>query len=183
MKLTNKHITQLTQGNLNAFNEIYNGMFHSLCLFGFKMIPEDDVVNDAVQEVFVELWRRREQFTTLIKTKAYLYTSVRNKILTHISSKRTVSIETAIYDEVEVNNYITAEETHLIIQQAVKKLPLQSRKIIDLNLAGYGNQEIANELGISINTVKTLKKSGYAKLRISLKENLFVLLVLSELLA
>lgn len=182
MKLTNNHITQLTQGDVNVFNEIYDSMFHSLCLFGFKMIPEDDVVNDVVQEVFIELWKRREQFTTLVKTKAYLYTSVRNRILSHIRSKRTVSMETHFYDEIEINNHITAEETSRLINKAITGLPQQTGKIIDLALSGFGNQEIAEELNVSINTVKTLKKSGYNKLRENLKEHLFALLILSELL-
>ena len=181
MNLNADHIKKLTQGDESVFNEIYDGMFHSLCLFGYKMISQEDVVSDVVQEVFVELWKKREQFTTPIKTRAYLYTAVRNKILTHIRSKRTVTVDRNLPEEEEVNNYITAEETYRLISEAVKHLPEQTGKVIELALNGYGNPEIAENLNVSINTVKTLKKSGYAKLRVLLKDQVFVLMILAEI--
>lgn len=112
MNLSSEHIKKLTQGDESVFNEIYDGMFHSLCLFGYKMISQEDVVSDVVQEVFVELWKKREQFTTPIKTRAYLYTAVRNKILTHIRNDRTVSVDGNLPEEEDVNNYITVEENY-----------------------------------------------------------------------
>lgn len=182
MKLTTQHIIQLTKGDESVFNEIYDGMFHSLCLFGFKMIPKEDVVSDVVQEVFIELWKKREQFTTPIKTKAYLYTAVRNKIITQIRNTRTISLESnEVEEETEVNNHITKEETYRLIHDAVAKLPQQTGNVINLAINGYGNPEIAESLNVSINTVKTLKKSGYAKLREMLKDNAFSLLVIAEI--
>jgi RNA polymerase sigma-70 factor (ECF subfamily) len=181
MNLSIDHIQKLAQGDESVFNEIYDGMFHSLCLYGYKMISQEDVVSDVVQEVFVELWKKREQFTTPIKTRAYLYTAVRNKILTHIRNKRTVSLEGTPPEEEDVNNYITAEETYRLISEAVKHLPEQTGRVIELALKGYGNPEIAENLNVSVNTVKTLKKSGYSKMRVLLKDQVFVLMILAEI--
>jgi RNA polymerase sigma-70 factor (ECF subfamily) len=184
MKLTPEQIKEFSQGNVKIFNEIYDSMFHSLCLFGYKMIPEEDVVSDVVQEVFISLWNKREQFTSPIKTRAYLYTSVRNNILTQIRDKHTVSLEeNPQEEEIEFNNHIAAEETYRLIHYAVANLPLQTSKVIDLTINGYGNPEIADALNISVNTVKTLKKSGYSKLREQLKNNVFALLILADVLS
>jgi RNA polymerase sigma-70 factor (ECF subfamily) len=182
MKLTTEHIQELSKGNQQVFNEIYDRMFHSLCLFGYKMIPEEDVISDVVQEVFIELWKKRAQFTDPLKTRSYLYTAVRNKILTHIRNRRTVSLEENPQEEIELNNHIVQEETYRLVHAAVAKLPEQTGKVIDLAIKGYGNNEIATELGVSLNTIKTLKRSGYVKLRELLKDNVFALMILAEIL-
>ena len=183
MKLTTEHIIKLSKGDEGVFNEIYDRMFHSLCLFGYKMIPEEDVISDVVQEVFIELWKKRAQFTDPLKTRAYLYAAVRNKILTHIRNKRTISLESNPQDEIELNNHIVREETYRLVHEAVAKLPEKTGKVIDLAIKGYGNNEIANELGVTLNTIKTLKRSGYMKLREMLKDNVFALMILAEILS
>lgn len=184
MKLTSEQIKEFSQGNVKIFNEIYDSMFHSLCLFGYKMIPEEDVVSDVVQEVFISFWKKREQFTSPGKTRSYLYTSVRNNILTQIRDKHTISLETNPQEEeIEFNNHIAVEETYRLIYDAIQDLPSQTSKVIDLTINGYGNPEIAEALNVSVNTVKTLKKKGYSKLRERLKNNVFALLILAEVLS
>ena len=183
MGLTEDHIKNINTGNLQAFREMYENMYHSLCLYGYKMIPEEDVVNDVVQEAFIVLWNKREEFTSLVGTKAYLYTVVRNKILTHIKNKSTVSIETHSVEDIEFNNQITKEETFKLLREAVATLPDQTRKVVDLTINGYTNPEIAESLDISVNSVKTLKKIGYSKLREKLKDNIFLLLLLTDIMS
>jgi RNA polymerase sigma-70 factor (ECF subfamily) len=80
MDITREDIIRLKTGDTEVFDEIYNKMFYSLCVFGLKIIPEVDVVNDVVQESFIAFWSKKEQFDDLIKIKAYLYTSVQNRI-------------------------------------------------------------------------------------------------------
>ena len=71
---------------------------------------------------------------------------------------------------------VIRQETIRIIYQSINTLSPKVREIILLNLKGKNNQEIAEKLGISVNTVKFLKKSAYEKLRkILSKENLFLL--------
>ncbi|MCT4590443.1 MAG: sigma-70 family RNA polymerase sigma factor [Carboxylicivirga sp.] len=182
MDITREDIIRLKTGDTEVFDEIYNKMFYSLCVFGLKIIPEVDVVNDVVQESFIAFWSKKEQFDDLIKIKAYLYTSVRNKILTEIRNKHTESIESQLLVGVETNNYITLEETYCLLYDSINALSGQTSKIMRLALKGYGNNEIAISLNISINTVKTLKKNAYAKLREKLRDNFFALVLLSDLL-
>lgn len=186
MNLTNDHICQIAKGDLKSFREMYENMFHSLCLYGYKMISNEDVVADIVQEAFITVWNKREEFNSLVGTKSYLYTVVRNNILNHMRDLKTVSIENhpANYEEadMEFNSQILKEESYKLVRDAVKNLPDQTRKIIILTLNGCSNQEIADELGISINSVKTLKKAGYAKLREKLQKHVFALLVITDML-
>ena len=60
---------------------------------------------------------------------------------------------------------------------AIALLPPRTREIIRLNLEGMNNTEVAEELQISVNTVKDLKKSAYVVLRNLLSKNYFLILI------
>ena len=64
-----------------------------------------------------------------------------------------------------------------MLYAAIDKLPPQTRRIILLNLDGKNNDEIAEELSVTVNTVKTLKQSAYSALRKMLTRNLYLLLI------
>lgn len=53
---------------------------------------------------------------------------------------------------------VTRQETFRILHTAIDKLPAQSKQIIMLSMEGLSNAEVGEKLGISVNTVKTLKK-------------------------
>ena len=85
-------------------------------------------------------------------------------------------------DESNVDDYdflqeVTRQETMRMLYVAIDQLPPQTRNVILLNLEGKTNPEVAEELGISVNTVKCLKKSAYETLRGTLSQNYFVILM------
>ena len=74
---------------------------------------------------------------------------------------------------------VTRQETFRILHTAIGKLPAQSKQIIMLSMEGLSNAEVGEKLGVSVNTVKTLKKNAYAVLRQVLsKEYLLLLFVI-----
>ncbi|MFA6756033.1 MAG: sigma-70 family RNA polymerase sigma factor [Bacilli bacterium] len=182
MKLTNEHIIKFSKGDKISFEIIFDNMFDSLCLYGTRIYNDSEIVKDAVQEVFIELWNKRAQFSEILKTKAYMYVAVKNKILNRIKTTHTISIneinteDNKFVDE-NINTFITIEESYKSIYQAIETLPSQTSKILRLTLKEYSNKEIAKNLNISINTVKTLKKNGYSKLRKMLKKNIFLIFI------
>lgn len=134
----------------------------------------------------MKLYESREEFETVDNAKAFLYTIARRLYFNHYKHLRVVE---NLYPELsgeEANdeNYlqeVTLRETIRILYAAIDRLPPQSKKIILLNLQGKNNNEVAEELNISVNTVKSLKKSAYMTLRKYVgKEYLWLLIFLSE---
>lgn len=177
MNIEEDLINEIIRGNKKAFKSFFYSYYPSLCLFAQRFIPSPELVEDIVQESFIEYWKNKEGFQSIDKAKGYLYTVVRNKCLNHIKHQlvtekfRKINIDS---NEFLMNNMIE-EETYRIIHQAINGLAPQSKKIILLSLEGMTNKEIAETLKISINTVKTLKLRSYRSLREKLQKYIFIL--------
>ena len=182
MTLTENHIKRINQGDIKAFKEVYNHMFKSLCLYAYKILPEEDVVSDVVQEAFIIMWKKRTEFNSMSGSKAYLYTVVRNRIIDELKARKKEVSKTEFVQSIEFDNQITKEETYKLLHEAIATLPEQTQNVVNLSMNGNSNPEIAEELGVSVNTVKTLKKIGYSRLREQLKENIFLLILITDLL-
>lgn len=76
------------------------------------------------------------------------------------------------------HDHVIEEETYRILLEAINQLPRQTRTIMLLALEGMSNREIAQQMNISIETVHSLKKMGYRKLRALLKEYYYLMLLL-----
>tara|TARA_R110002049_G_scaffold33017_6_gene109020 strand:- start:5326 stop:5808 length:483 start_codon:yes stop_codon:yes gene_type:complete len=152
-----------------------------LCLFANKYVNDLEVSKDIVQDVFIKIWVDKIVFENKNSIKSYLYTSVKNKSLDYFKSKRyktTDHFSTGEMEQLETQSFFLREvvvlETSSIIETAINTLPNRCAHIIRLSMKGLTNSDIAEELGISINTVKAQKKIAYKRLKPLLK-NYFVL--------
>jgi RNA polymerase sigma-70 factor (ECF subfamily) len=73
-------------------------------------------------------------------------------------------------------DYIVKEETLRLLEEAVEKLPSQTKEVIKRSMKGMTVQQVADSLEISVNTVKTLKSRAYRILKDSYG-NIFALLI------
>lgn len=112
--------------------------------------------------------------------KGFLYKTIRNKCLNHLrheqircryAEKQTESYQRSFQekksDEFLIDNIIREESSQIIIQ-AIELLPEMGRQVLNMAIEGVSNQEIADVLGISVNTVRTHKSRAYKTLRIAL---------------
>lgn len=156
-------IERFRDGDHKAFRALYDIHFDSLYLFGLKYIPAQDVVEDIVQDTFIKVWERREDFYDELSFKSFLYKSIRNACLNHFEHKKVkdkyINYQKVIFgSDSFFSDSIIEEELNQIIENTLNELPEASRDIYILYLNGLKNQEIADDLGISVNTVKTQKQ-------------------------
>ncbi|MFI2744318.1 RNA polymerase sigma-70 factor [Zhouia sp. PK063] len=158
---------------LNEFKALFLAEFAPLCLFANSYLHDQQASKDVVQDVFIKVWEKGVYFSSNSAAKSYLYTAVKNKAIDTLRSTvlRNTDKETAL-EKLSIDNSddkfyqeVISVETIRLLQKAISSLPQKCAAIINLSLKEYTNEEIATELGISINTVKTQKKIGYKKLK------------------
>lgn len=144
-----------------------------------------DAAEDVVQDVFVHLYERRDWLENYTNLTACLFTAVKNKcldVLRHEVTEREgisslqeerdlelrMSLDSLEALDVRFPDEISIEER---LEQALAKLPDKCRTIFVMNkLEGKKQQQIAQELGISVNTVESQMAIAYKKLREELKD-------------
>ena len=175
-------LSAFRNGDEKAFKDIF-GLFHKrLCIFA-SGIADAEAADDIVQDAFIKLWERKENFDNIESIKAFLYLTIKNTCINVYKHQQVVNkhLETIIegIDEINVSHRIIEAEVAYEVQQMVQKLPLGYRQVIYLSyFQEKSNQEVADLLHVSINTVKTQKARGMKILRAIFKRSLYVFLLL-----
>lgn len=171
--------------NRTEYRHLYRVYYASLCHYARRFVGENCDEEDLVQEIFMKLWERTNTFESEEALAGYLYRSVHNACLQYIRElrgKHTPSDFSAeerfAYESVDNEQLLVEEEYFRQIYAAIHSMQDQRKEIVLKTLAGLGNEEIAAELNISVNTVKTLKKRAYTHLRETLSNNVFVFLTI-----
>lgn len=170
--LDNSHIERVSKGDRLAFKELYEELYQRMFYYVYKMLHDKEQAEDIIQEAFVLYWGNRVNFNNLLAVKTYLFTVVRNKVMVQIRNEviHKRILEAMEWEECETEDHllVTAEICGEV-QRAVKGLPAQTRRVIELSMEDMTVEKIAVAMQISPNTVKTLKKVGYQALREKLK--------------
>lgn len=161
-----------------AFEQIFRAYYTRLVSFACTNVGSQALAEEMVQEVFLQIWMRREQWVVERSLAAYLFRSVRNRIL---NARRTLRLETAYATdathntEVEVSTSSDGElreaEIGAALAHAIALLPARPRQVFLLSRRqGLSYGEIADVLGIALKTVEMHMGRALAQLRVSLGE-------------
>lgn len=147
-------------GDVDAYALIYQKYFFVLFNYGKKMCQDHDLIKDCIQELFIKIWNNRENLSETTSIKYYLFTSLRRKLLDVLRKPR---VEMTSDHDVDGAGLLDIpqdeEEDGGIMQkdkvaQALNRLSQHQQKLLDLKFQkNLSNQEIAEELGISIQSV------------------------------
>ena len=182
-----KFIQGINNKDPRAWKELYRFYYGALCNYSSSIINETSVAEDIVQECLIMIWKSDLNFQNIKILSSYLYKSVYNNTLKYIRDKKVEdkrkSEWSSTLSETEDDIFYMAAEEDVIrkLRAALALLPDQRKTILQLSLEGYSVQEIALQLEISINTVKTQKKRAYSFLKENLKQYFSLLLLLGIL--
>jgi RNA polymerase sigma-70 factor (ECF subfamily) len=157
------NIDKFRSGNQKAFKKLYDIHIDSLIRFGLTYISDKESVKDIVQDSFIKIWNKRSEFKTEESFKSYLYINIKNACLNqlkHEKVKDKYNIHQNHFSDKkeQFQDKIVQEEILLSINSIISELPKAAREVYLRSLEGLKNQEIAEDLDISINTVKSQKK-------------------------
>ncbi|RPH31903.1 MAG: RNA polymerase sigma-70 factor [Bacteroidales bacterium] len=180
--MNDKIIIEFQQGDKESYRLIFDSLYSTMCLFANKFIHDYDDAEDIVQEVFIELWHQRVKFESIYHIKSFLYLSIKNRCINykkHLLSKEKHSKSIIDNNDLYFEDYVLEAEVIQNLNNAINNLPEQRKQVILLSMQGLKNNEIAEDMRISIDTVKLHKKLAYKQLREKLNPSLSILLLLS----
>lgn len=141
--------------------------------YASKLLKDRDGAADIVQQLFVNLWEKRDSIVVEGSVNSYLLRATHNQCLNQIKHEK-VKIEHASYviatEAVhDFQDQLEAQEFQMRVNSLVQKLPTQCRKIFLMSrLQEKKYQQIADELHISVKTVENQMGKALKTLRTSL---------------
>ena len=194
MTLSKENINQdllnrLKNGDMLAFDQVYEQYFHKLFSFVFKILKNEAEADDIVQEVFVKIWQSRYKLGEYKLLNSYIFTIAyngsvdlirkrinNNKYIEHLKNSSTVHGLPTSISEIEFN------ELNSQVEKLIANLPERQKRVYLLHREeGLTYPEIAEQLGISKNTVENHMVKALKYLRQNMDNSLFINLLFAYL--
>lgn len=153
-------IELLQNDSEQAIDLLFRRYYSYLCNSMIRIIPDRNQAEDLAQDVFFELWKKRDRLKITTSVKAYLKRAGTNKALNYIRDQKMK------WDDVDQQiglaskkassiQELEAEELQKLIDQSIQSLPERCRIVFCLSrFEELSYQEIADKLEISIKTVE-----------------------------
>ncbi|MFV0506520.1 MAG: RNA polymerase sigma-70 factor [Bacteroidales bacterium] len=172
---------KLEDGKEVDLKDFFYANYPVFCSFATKYIASPEICEDIVQDIFVKILEGQQVFSDICSVQAFFYKSIRNSCFDYIKHEKVKDkyVQHNIHNMDNAQTFwdeIVKQEAYKIVYEEINKLPEMGRKVLLLSLSGKDNEYIAQELGISVNTVKTHKSRSYKMLRKSLGGLFFFLL-------
>ncbi|MCY1636550.1 RNA polymerase sigma-70 factor [Marinifilum sp. D737] len=168
--------------NRTNFEQLFKEHYDSLYYYAYSIVNDDELAKDMVNDSFEEIWNRRNKLDISYSLKSFLYRMVKNRCLNHLKKQE---VERKYIDRSkqsiseELDEYKDYEPVMAEIMKAIEQLPEQGRKVFTkCFIENLSYKEAAEDLNVSVNTIKTHVVNSLKRLRKDLDKDslLFFLL-------
>lgn len=167
----------MEKGGLTTFKNFYLEHHQTMLHLAMTYRPLQ-AAEDIVQDSFIRIFERWDTFESTAHVRSALYVYIKNACISEIRHENTINkyqenvsaIGNSVTDT-NIEDELIWHETYRLLSKAIQNLPPQGKRVIQLSLEGHSNQEIADTLNLSINTVKLYKSNAYKKLRKDFQES------------
>jgi len=160
--------------DINSFEKLYKTYQPGLVNFAYYYLKNDQEAIDTVQELFLNIWEKKETFPITDNPKAYLMTAVKNRCYNKLSRDKLLNSNETLKDifisTEETSSYIETKETEKSIHDSIQMLPEKCKEIFMLSRFDHLNyKQIAQVLDISVKTVENQISNALKVLRKNLR--------------
>lgn len=154
-------ILRLIEGDEDAFCELYATYKNRLIYFAMRFLKSREYAEDVFQDAFTVVWQSRRFINPDASFSSYLYTIMRNRILNQLRNsaneeklKESILSQALDYTE-DTKREVMLNDLKSLISHALQQLTPRQREIFEMSReAQLSHKEIADKLGISVNTVQ-----------------------------
>lgn len=161
------------KGNRQALGDLFTYVYKDLYRYGLKITSNTDLLDDSIQDLFLELWQRRENLPEISSVNGYLFMALKFKVL------KVINRQPKAEDILEVDQYVfelspeslliehqQTVDTHSKLANAIKQLPQRQQEALYLKYFSQLDYEAISEvMGISKQAVINLNYKSMRFLR------------------
>ena len=181
----NELTSLLNKGDQFAYTEIYYRYHAALYIHVFNKLRSREESRDIVQDLFANLWLKRERIDLQTTLSGYLYSAVRYRVFDLIAHQQ---VESKYIDSIKefaksgacITDYLIREkQLFALIDQEIAALPPKMRVVFELSrTTGLTHKQVAEKLQLSEKTVKKQINNSLKILRSKLSASLFTAFIL-----
>jgi RNA polymerase sigma-70 factor, ECF subfamily len=172
----------LKKGDMKAFDIIYKKYSRRLYGFVFRYVKQETDTEEIVQEVFIKIWKSYDKLNVYSSFESFLFTIAHNatvnllkkraieqKYVEHVKSLQIINESYELTDEIQF------KELQQKFQSILNELSPRQKEVFQLSREdGLSNKEIADKLGISMQTVKNHLATSFSFLRRKLDNEMII---------
>lgn len=152
-------LDRLKQNDEKALKELVEKYYTPLCVYSVQYTDSLEISEDIVQDFFVRLWEKQLYNTITGGLKAFLFNAIRNASIDHLRKNQTFTFvdieENSLITDFELDEAEIEEQRQRLHYHLQQLSPQEYKVLIEIVVHNKKYKEVAEELGISVNTVKT----------------------------
>ncbi|MBN2611681.1 MAG: RNA polymerase sigma-70 factor [Bacteroidales bacterium] len=161
-------LQKLKEGDCFAFEHLFKTYHLKLFSFAKRILKDDMLAREAVHDVLLRLWKRKDKIVLKKSLESYLVTSTKNQCINYLrlnkNDLKTISDtdlgltehELEFYQEHGILDLLISSDLEKKIGNVVKQLPPQQQKVFVLSrFEGLSSKEISENLDLTVRTVET----------------------------
>ena len=180
-------LSLLKEGDRNAFTTLYNRYWDKLYAVAFNRLADEFEAEEAVQNIFLDLWKRKETITLTHTLSTYLSAAIKYHVFTRLAQIRREKLRAeqlkigVVVGKETTAEWLSEKELKKQLEQGINALPEKCKIVFLLSREqNMTNKQIAEELNVSEKTVEGHITKALNNLRGSLSVTLPVLLAILE---
>ena len=169
-------------GDQSAFEAIYRKSVQPLYKYGNRFTKDQSLVEDAIHDLFLDLWNNRNSIGLTDSILPYLMTSLRRKLIKSMKKSSAISYKESDNEMDEVIEFSWPEksdqqiELKLKLKTMMSQLTSRQQEIIYLKyMRGLDYEEIGEVMGMKYQSVRNLVHRAIEKIRNQIQMILFIL--------
>ncbi|MEN0048147.1 MAG: sigma-70 family RNA polymerase sigma factor, partial [Bacteroidota bacterium] len=161
-KITYQNLVELRNGDAQSFKMIYDNYHSTIYYYAYKFIQNESMAEEATADVFITLWKKRASVNPSLPVQALLYKIAKDTAYNYLkkiaANDRLKQEYLNNYPAIDLQNgevLLLEKEQLFQVERVIESLPPKRLEVFKLRYyEGLDNSGIAQQLGISINTVK-----------------------------
>jgi len=161
-------------GDTDAFRDIHRELFKGLYNYALKLLQDGELANDAVQDLFVKIWVKRDSIGAVQKVKPYFFTALRRQVLNQLRNLQLRELHIGALPRPDIDfspeEIVVRNEEYENLQNKIaallNELPRRQKEVIYLRyFEEMDYAQIAEVMGIHYQSVLNLTQKALQKLR------------------